>query len=356
MAREMEALAADALVSGMGPGPMAHEVPSACANCGRELHGRYCSDCGQSADLRHRSIVHLIWEAFESLLHLDGRLWRTVPALFFHPGTLARDYLEGRIARHVPPFRMFLVALVIVVFAAEHAVHEFRNTPEHHLTLKVGGEVVNGRADTAAKMRKQAADQYADRVAKAKREHDGAVATSASRERTEAVYQRALKTAADKRDFELRGADAVETGKGGSAYFRGVGQAIDHPDYFRTVLFEWAHRLAVLLLPIVAGCLTLFYLHRRKFYVYDHLIVAMNYLSFLFLLDAAIFLLPRPAQGWAMLVALVWSPVNLFMTLRGAYGSSAAGALFKAVAVAFVTGLSFAALVVGVLLVTLYQL
>jgi hypothetical protein len=165
-----------------------------------------------------------------------------------------------------------------------------------------------------------------------------------------------MKTAADKRDFQLRGADAVETGKGGSAYFRGIGLALDRPEYFRTVLFEWAHRLAVLLLPIVAGCLTLAYLHRRKFYVYDHLIVAMNYLSFLFLLDAAIFLLPGPAQGWALLVALVWSPLNLFMTLRGAYGSSAAGALFKAVAVAFVTGLSFAALVVGLLVVTLYQL
>jgi hypothetical protein len=356
MSREMEALAADALAGAAAARRGPHPHPAACANCGHLLYGRYCSQCGQSSDLRHRSIVHLIWEAFESLLHLDGRLWRTVPALFFRPGTLARDYLEGRLARHVPPFRMFLVALVIVVFATEHAVHEFPNNNQAHGKISVGGQEVHGRVDAAAKMRVRAAKKYDERVAKAAERRGEDLANPARHDRAEADYQRAMKTAADKRTVELQGADTMETGKGGSSYFRGVGLAIERPEYFRTVLFEWAHRLAVLLLPITAGFLTLLYIYKRKFYVYDHLIVAMDYLSFVFLLDAAVFLLPHDLQPWGMLVGLIWSPINLFMTLRGAYGSSIIGAALKSLLLAFLTALSFLALVVGLIIFTLYQL
>src|SRR5882757_10683140 len=99
-------------------------VGKPCANCGTALEGPYCHACGQNADTHKRSILHLIWEAIEGMFHLDGRLALTLPALFFRPGTLAKDYMEGRIVRHVPPFRTFLVALLLFIFAAEHATHE----------------------------------------------------------------------------------------------------------------------------------------------------------------------------------------------------------------------------------------
>lgn len=127
MDKDMEILTAAAGVGGVlgRVTQKAHEPPPAgavCPNCDHVLTGRFCAECGQSSDLRHRSIGHLIWEGIEGLLHLDGRLWRTVPALFVRPGALGRDYLEGRIARHVPPFRMFLVALLIFIVSAEHDV------------------------------------------------------------------------------------------------------------------------------------------------------------------------------------------------------------------------------------------
>ena len=53
-----------------------------CANCATPLEGRYCHACGQTTDTRHRSIMHLIWEAIEGMFHLDGRLARTLPLLF----------------------------------------------------------------------------------------------------------------------------------------------------------------------------------------------------------------------------------------------------------------------------------
>ncbi|MFV4649135.1 hypothetical protein ACNJUT_21320, partial [Mycobacterium tuberculosis] len=61
-------------------------------------------------------------------------------------------------------------------------------------------------------------------------------------------------------------------------------RAIENKEFYGMVLFTWAHRLAILLLPILAGLLALVYVRRRKFYIYDHLIVSMQFLSFVFLI------------------------------------------------------------------------
>jgi hypothetical protein len=130
MTGEMEAAAADSF-SEFFKRRKKHAfegVGKPCANCETTLEGPYCHACGQNADNHKRSIGHLIWEAIEGMFHLDGRLALTLPALFLKPGGLAKDYMEGRIVRHVPPFRTFLVALLLFIFAAEHAIH----SAQHH--------------------------------------------------------------------------------------------------------------------------------------------------------------------------------------------------------------------------------
>ena len=115
------------------------------------------------------------------------------------------------------------------------------------------------------------------------------------------------------------------------------------------VLFGWAHRLVMLLLPIVAGFLSLLYVYKKKSFVYDHLIVGMNFLAFLFLAYSIGLWLPFQVQPFWLLLMLVWGPVNLFMTLRGAYGSSIAGAVVKAATIWVGTVISFV-LLVGLLM------
>src|SRR5579875_3585940 len=146
MIREMEALTADAMAREAGDAGAAHpsHTHADCLNCGAHLHGRYCHDCGQSADDHHRSIGHLLWEAVEGFTHLDGRLAKTLPALILHPGRLARDHIEGRRQRHVPPFRLFLITLLIFMFVAEaeighgSLVHSSKQTVEASRTYHVG--------------------------------------------------------------------------------------------------------------------------------------------------------------------------------------------------------------------------
>ena len=84
-----------------------------CLNCGAELRGQYCAVCGQRASGRLISLWELIRDAFGDLFELDSRLWRTIIPLLIRPGKLTKDYLEGKRARYMPPFRMYLVLSII---------------------------------------------------------------------------------------------------------------------------------------------------------------------------------------------------------------------------------------------------
>ncbi len=89
-----------------------------CLNCGAELQGQYCGICGQRARSRLISLWELLQDAFGDLFEIDSRLWRTLVPLLIRPGRLTLDYLEGRRARYMPPFRMYLVLSVIFFVVA----------------------------------------------------------------------------------------------------------------------------------------------------------------------------------------------------------------------------------------------
>ncbi|HZD51676.1 MAG TPA: DUF3667 domain-containing protein [Woeseiaceae bacterium] len=86
-----------------------------CLNCGAVLTGQYCANCGQRARSRLISLWELLRDAVGDLFELDSRLWRTLTPLTVHPGRLTREYLMGRRARYMPPFRTYL-GLSLVFF------------------------------------------------------------------------------------------------------------------------------------------------------------------------------------------------------------------------------------------------
>ena len=375
MSAELEAAAAEAAPHLIRKrGKHAPAPGSACANCGTVLEGPYCHACGQEADTHKRSIGHLIFEAFEGLFHLDGRLARTVPLMFFRPGKLARDYMEGRLQRHVPPFRTFLVALLLFIFAAEHVTHVMtRRGEEQKVTELAALATPQGRAAAAAKRRteaaqrlreelKEAGDDRADELndkdvhpAQAQSAHDRAVA------RAQAHYATALQKADRVAQGLPPNVDSAEPSpagrkKSGDWLKTAVKKATDNPEYYWSVLFTWGHRAAILLLPIVGLSLALVYRRRRDLYIYDHLLVAMNLLAFGFLLSALGLMLPFAAMGWWFTLVAIWTVVNLFQTLRGAYGSGWAGAAAKTLFVWTVTLTSALVLLLGLMVVALAEL
>lgn len=62
--------------------------------------------------------MELLRDAFGDMFELDSRLWRTLLPLLAKPGQLTQDYLEGRRARYMPPFRMYLVFSLVFFLVA----------------------------------------------------------------------------------------------------------------------------------------------------------------------------------------------------------------------------------------------
>ena len=89
-----------------------------CLNCGTHLKGQYCGNCGQRSRSRLISLWELISDAFGDLFEIDSRLWQTLVPLMIRPGQLTRDYLQGRRARYMPPFRMYLVLSLLFFVVA----------------------------------------------------------------------------------------------------------------------------------------------------------------------------------------------------------------------------------------------
>ena len=71
-----------------------HFVEGNCLNCGTELVGSHCHACGQKAHL-HRTLSAVGHDLVHGVLHLDGKLWRTLPLLAWRPGDLTRRYIAG---------------------------------------------------------------------------------------------------------------------------------------------------------------------------------------------------------------------------------------------------------------------
>ncbi len=96
-----------------GRGTLAVDPDRPCMNCGNPARGEYCPSCGQrKVDVRV-SVRALIMDVLEDQFILDKRLPRTLGNLFFRPGRLTVEHINGRIVRYIHPFRLYLVSSLV---------------------------------------------------------------------------------------------------------------------------------------------------------------------------------------------------------------------------------------------------
>lgn len=88
-----------------------------CYNCGTPLNGAFCSGCGQKAGPLDPTVHDFLHDFSHEMLHVDGRIFRSVWKLLSAPGFLTREQFEGRRARWVSPIRLYLI-FSIAYFAA----------------------------------------------------------------------------------------------------------------------------------------------------------------------------------------------------------------------------------------------
>ena len=305
-----------------------------CLNCGAALNGPYCHLCGQKGHV-HRTL-HAFWhDLLHSVLHFEGKIWRTLPLLAWRPGELTRRYIDGERARFVSPLALFLfsVFLMFAVFG----------TVGGPVSLSSSAQLEQAQADVARE-----AEQLRTRI------------TDAERRRDELVRRRQPTTEIDSQLTELRTElQAVETtqsfvlvpsaapeGTTRTADLRGiqvetgwerldqaVEKARENPSLLFYKLQSNAYKFSWALIPLSVPFLWLLFLHRRRyraFHVYDHVVFVTYSIAAMTLLIVLLSLL-RPLLGSSLApIALTFfPPFHMYRQLRGTYGLSRFSALWR---------------------------
>jgi hypothetical protein len=87
--------------------------PERCAACGERLAGRFCHACGERRPTpEDERLAPFLREQFHEATSADGKLWRSLRALFV-PGKLTEEYFSGRRGLYVRPVRIFLVVNIL---------------------------------------------------------------------------------------------------------------------------------------------------------------------------------------------------------------------------------------------------
>jgi len=296
--------AAVAAGAGLSDPPAASRAgEGACANCGAALGGNYCASCGQKAHL-HRSIGEAVHEMVHSILHFDGKLWKTLPLLAVRPGVLTRDYIEGRRARYISPFALFLftIFLTFLVFSFGSPAIEGDAVRVDGATIQVGAaapEVGKAPAGPASADLSGAVgpDNLADFIRDA---HASGVAR-----------------------ISFFGIERIE---------KRANAALANPDLVFYKMKQKGYKLSFLLVPLSLPWLWLLFFWRREYRGYDHVVFLLYSISFMSLLVMAAVLLSMAGvtSGWIYAALLLGYPlVHMFLQLKGAYALTTGGALWR---------------------------
>ncbi|WP_420431495.1 DUF3667 domain-containing protein [Hyphobacterium sp.] len=320
-----------------------------CSNCGTPLKGRICHSCGQNSDSFHRPVWSLLWEVLDGLIGLDGRLWRTLPALMFRPGYLTRKYLEGVRARYVQPFRLYLFASVVfflIVGLGNSSIDDaFIGQPvlseEDRAVLEEQLDEIAAESPEASVEIQRVIDQLTQDEAEPGNPADITLDDALTSEDLRAEMRDNVRrqllpeyypdadspessdvVVGDPGDlqvsFETGGLDGLPLAAR-ERLARQLERVIDDPDLLFGAMQRWLPRLLFVLLPIYALILAVGQVWRRGFYFYDHLIVSLHLHAFLFVL----FILLQPVGylvgGLPFMIFFIWSNYYLYRIHRVVY-------------------------------------
>jgi hypothetical protein len=338
------------------PTGQAGEHHTTCADCGAEVTGRFCSNCGQAAHV-HRTLLHLGEELLHGVMHFDGRFWRTLPLLIINPGRLTREWVQGRRTRYVSPLAMFLFTLFVMFFALSFMpLQEMKplGMPER---IAAQREAVAEAEQVVAAARKEvdAAAAAMEPTGVAPPEvNSGAragvtagvlAAAQAGLINEKATLERLERDAIEGRhagltpgSWQANVADAAATvGKGRetNGLTMTVAKKLKNPDLALYKLQQTIYKFSFLLVPLSIPFVALMFLWKRGFTLYDHGVFILYSLTFMSLLLMVVVLLATTIKGAgpiAGLVAALLVPVHMFAQLKGAYSLKIFSTLWRTVA------------------------
>ncbi len=353
------------------------ETPN-CLNCGVRLRGQYCGHCGQRARGRLISLWELIADAFGDLLEIDSRIWQTLIPLLIRPGRLTRDYLKGRRARYMPPFRTYLVMSVIFFVVAFFDPREelslfFEPQPSEVTGVETGATDadeanVNEAIIDAEQTRQEIFDELAksgiivgDRTAPDGIIGEAGPITIRIDGDDDATDEDCSVDASDLEDLPDWLARRLTPERLQQVCERV--QVDDGRSLMDKVLGNIPAAL-IILLPLMALILKALYPLSRRYYV-EHLLFFVHFHAFFFLILtlqilfarlAGLLGVPENAVALTIVAVSVYVPLYLFIAMRRVYGQSRFVTFLKYIVLTVTYGAGFLLMMLGALTIAAFSI
>jgi Protein of unknown function (DUF3667) len=327
------------------PSAMQKSGGGKCRNCGAPLAGRFCSQCGQAADI-HFTVRSLFHDLAHGVLHFEGKIWRTLPLLAFKPGELTRRYIAGERARFVSPLALFLFT-AFLMFAILSNLRLVPDVPLGDARRQVGAvsEMIRDQIAYFENARAESASKGLDtaRMDLVLSDLRGDLAELEAAGKQLSAYGTTLTIGGE-----------VITGQAGESGWlsKRLGDAKQNPDLLVFRLKNAAYKFSWVLVPLTLPLIWLLFARRRDVSLYHHAIFGIYSLSFVSLLAivAASLLSIGAGVVGALLMAIV-PPVHMFQQLRGAYQLGRWSALWRTAALAVMTTTVLSAWIAALLLI-----
>ncbi len=338
-----------------------HDMPAAempnCLNCGAQLQGQYCGNCGQRARSRLISLWELISDAFGDLFEIDSRLWQTLILLIMRPGQLTRDYLRGRRARYMPPFRSYLVLSLIFFLVAFFDPHE-------ELGLLFEPESESAASTDAAAHREAVLEELAEEGIIIGSDDESDEDSDGFNIQFDSDDESDVECEIDESDFEdipgwLARRLTPERMKRICEQTK-----LDNGRQVIENLVDNIPAALIVLLPVMALVLKALYPLSRRYYV-EHLLFFVHFHAFFFLILTLQILFARLAELLhvpenisvvTLVVASLYIPVHLFISMRRVYGQGRVTTFLKYVVLSFTYSVGFLITMLGALAIAVLSI
>lgn len=269
-----------------------------CPNCGAEVHGRYCHECGQDQKHYRVSVRHILDDFASTYLTFDSKLFRSIIPLLFQPGYLTNEYLAGKRVSFIRPLRMYLFASFVFFFVLSLSDNNI---------ITVGGQksevapadsaIVDSTVHTLNRELSGMLDSTKIRQPK----------TTIAKDVADSVKPDSTKIDSSKL-FQLQNVDYRPNTEIINLNFSIKGKPYHYQINRNTFKKNFIGNLPTMmffLLPIFALFLKLLYIRRERLYV-EHLVFSLYTHAFVFLISALVIIIPwgvpETILNWSILV------------------------------------------------------
>lgn len=342
----------------------------ACLSCGRRVGGLYCGNCGQRHDDMRRNVFVLIWDFLRDTFGLDSRMWRTIGALIFKPGAVARSYSHGVRSRYTPPVRLFIgvsflffltLSLTNTYFAAFDLSYE-KPEPGERGVVSIARSEKEPPADAAAPAAPETAPGVylgADESAARPKIDLEKCPTSGDMK----FFVRARDITPARADLgecfsldidEETSEDERRVAGMLARFVDGAAFAAQNPAAFNAAINDWIPRAMFLMTPLLALILALFFRGKRTL-LYDNVIVSLYLHAAGFIIVGASILATQAGAANMGTVAGLGLLIYLVLTFKSAYQRGWVKTVFSAATTYFLYVLLLTMMVLAIVSRVIYD-